>query len=141
MTPTAGNLARILAIGVPFALLWSTPALADPCRGALPAEGAAFSGVVRYIGDGDGLCVGPANRPGQWVEVRLGDFYAPELHERGGAEAKRRLEKIVMDRPLVCRAGRQSYDRVIAYCTLGGRPLGAVLRAAGGAQGGRGYRR
>ena len=141
MKPNARTLARTCAAIIPFALLWSTPALADPCEGALTAEGASFSGVVRYVGDGDGLCVGPSNRPGQWIEVRLGDFYAPELHERGGPEAKRRLETLVLGRPLVCRAGRRSYDRVIGYCTLGGRPLGTLLRAAGGAQGGRGFRR
>ena len=141
MKPAAPNRARVLAIVVPLALLWSAPALADPCEGALPTQGASFSGVVRYVGDGDGLCVGPANHPEQWIEVRLGDFYAPELHERGGVDAKSRLERIVMSRPLMCRAGRRSYDRVIGYCTLGGRPLGAMLRAAGGAQGGRGFRR
>jgi micrococcal nuclease len=141
VTPVAINRARVVAIAAPIALLWGAPALADPCEGQLPAQGASFSGVVRYVGDGDGLCVGPANHPERWIEVRLGDFYAPELHERGGPEAKSRLETLAMGRPLVCRAGRRSYDRVIGYCTLGGRPLGAVLRAAGGAQGGRGFRR
>ncbi|RYY26186.1 MAG: nuclease [Sphingomonadales bacterium] len=122
-------------------LLWSLPALADPCEGRLPSAGAAFSGTVRYVGDGDGLCIGPANQPENWIEVRLGDFYAPEIHERGGSEAKTRLARLVMGRQLVCRAGRRSYDRVIGYCSLGGRPLGALLRAAGGFQAGRGYRR
>lgn len=139
MKPITFNRAHILAI-VPLVLLWSAPALADPCEGALPVQGARFSGVVRYVGDGDSVCVGPVGRPEQWIEIRLGDFYAPELHARGGVEAKRRLEALVMGQPLVCRAGRRSYDRVIGYCTLGGRPLGAVLRAAGGAQGGRGFR-
>jgi endonuclease YncB( thermonuclease family) len=121
--------------------LWASPARADPCEGKLPAAGAHFSGVVRYIGDGDGLCVGPRGRPDQWIEVRLGDFYAPELHDRGGADAKHRLERLVFGRKLVCRAGKRSYDRVIGYCTLDGRSLGDLLRAQGATEGGRGWRR
>jgi len=123
-----------------LACVWSAPALADPCEGALPAKGTTFAGVVRYVGDGDGLCVGPAGRPDRWIEVRLADFYAPELHETGGRDAKRRLERLVMGKPLVCRAGRRSYDRVVAACTLGGRPLGTLLRKAGGIEGGRAWR-
>lgn len=125
---------------VALAFLWSVPAWADPCEGRLPPNGARFTGVVRYIGDGDSLCVGPERRPDQWIEVRLGDFYAPELHERGGAEAKRLLDQLVMGRVLVCRAGRRSYDRVIGYCTLDGRPLGGLLRGRGEVEGGRGWR-
>lgn len=120
---------------------WASPGLADPCEGPLPPRGTSFSGIVRYVGDGDGLCIGPANRPGRWIEVRLADFYAPELHERGGREAKRRLQRIVLGKTLVCRAGQHSYDRVVAACTLGGRPLGTVLRSAGGVEGGRGKSR
>lgn len=120
---------------------WASPAWADPCEGALPPKNTTFTGVVRYVGDGDGLCVGPAGHPERWIEVRLGDYYAPELHERGGGEAKRRLERLVMGRTLVCRAGRRSYDRVIGYCTLRGRPLGTLLHQAGGNQGGRGWKR
>lgn len=66
---------------------WSAPAQADPCEGKLPAKGAAFSGVVRYVGDGDSLCVGPAGQPNRWIEVQLGDIYAPELRDAGGADA------------------------------------------------------
>ncbi len=97
--------------------------------------------MVRYVGDGDGLCVGPAGQPDRWIEIRLADFYAPELHEPGGADAKHRLERVVMRKILVCRAGRRSYDRVVTACTLAGRPLGDMLRQAGGAEGGRGRQR
>ena len=135
------NRLHLIAAAGFLACAWSPPALADPCEGVLPAKGTAFSGVVRYVGDGDGLCVGPAGRPDRWIEVRLADFYAPELHDAGGREAKRRLERLVIGKPLVCRAGRRSYDRVIAACTLGGRPLGTLLREAGGIEGGRGWHR
>jgi micrococcal nuclease len=118
---------------------WSAPALADPCEAPLPSNGTAFSGVVRYVGDGDSLCVGPTGRPDRWIEVRLGDFYAPELNARGGKDAKRRLEQIAMDQPLSCRAGKRSYDRVVGYCTVKGQPLGRLLRSNGAVEGGRGW--
>ena len=121
-----------------IAIAWTSPALADPCEGALPAKGTTFSGVVRYVGDGDGLCVGPAGRPDRWIEIRLADFYAPELNEPGGIAAKRLLERMAMGKVLRCLAGRRSYDSIVATCTLSGRPLGSVLRAAGGVEGGRG---
>ena len=142
MNASATYIASSMRIPVILAALvgsaWASPALADPCEGALPAKGTAFSGIVRYVGDGDGLCVGPAGRPDRWIEIRLADFYAPELNEAGGIAAKRRLERIAIGKVLTCRASRRSYDRVVATCTLGGRPLGSVLRAAGGVEGGRG---
>jgi len=134
------NRHRLALAAAVVACAWAAPALADPCEGPLPVRGARFAGVVRYVGDGDGLCVGPANRPGNWIEVRLADFYAPELHEPGGAQAKRRLIALVMGRTIICRAGRRSYDRVIGSCELAGRPLGYLLRARGGTEGGRGKR-
>lgn len=130
---------RIPFIASAFVLFaWTSPALADPCEGALPRNGTTFSGVVRYVGDGDGLCIGPAGRPDRWIEIRLADFYAPELRDPGGSDAKRRLMNVAMGKSLVCRAGRRSYDRVVAACTLNGRPLGALLKENGGAEGGRG---
>jgi len=133
-------LAMVMAAALPV-MLWATPAHADPCEGRLPKEGTSFSGVVRYVGDGDGLCVGPAGQPDRWIEVRLGDFFAPELEEPGGAEAKSLLQRLTLGRPVVCRAGRRSYDRVIAHCRLGARPIGDMLRANGGIEAGRGWRR
>jgi len=127
--------------------LVAAPALADPCeanvRGYSP--GATVAGQVRYIGDGDSLCVGPGPDPSTWTEIRLADFYAPELHAPGGREAKAALERIVRDRRLVCTAtrsdrGRQtySYDRLIAVCTINGRSVGEIMTRAGVAQGGNG---
>ncbi len=65
-------LAMVMAAALPV-MLWATPAHADPCEGRLPKEGTSFSGV-RYVGDGDSLCVGPAGQPDRWIEVRLGVF-------------------------------------------------------------------
>jgi len=118
-------------------------AQADPCEGRLPSRaGETFSGVVRYVGDGDSLCVGHASDPGTWIEVRLSDFNAPELHSPTGRAARDRLSGLVRGRVLECvavrgRIGRVVvYDRVIASCRLNGRRIGDLLRAAGGPEGG-----
>lgn len=127
-------------------LLLCTPtaAFADPCEGPLPRRaGAEFSGVVRYVGDGDSLCVGAAGAPAStWIEVRLADFNAPEIRDRGGAAAKTLLERLAFGQSVACVATRgrngrvRSYDRVIAACRIGGRSIGALLREAGGVEGG-----
>lgn len=125
--------------------LAATPALADPCRlipdrGPLPPgleRGATFAGPVTYVGDGDGLCVGLGPTPAEWAEVRIADFYAPEIHEPGGPEAKEALSRLVMGRRVVCVASHRSYDRIVARCTLGGVSVGDLLRRAGVAEGGR----
>jgi hypothetical protein len=44
---------------------------ADPCTAPLPSSGTRFAGPVRYVGDGDSLCIGPASDPATWIEVRL----------------------------------------------------------------------
>ena len=77
-------------------------ALADPCkaipdRGSMPgylSPGSTFSGPVAYVGDGDSMCVAVGQGPENWVEVRVADFYAPELHAAGGAQAKAALERV-----------------------------------------------
>ena len=135
LAPVAGALA--LAAG---------HALADPCgaipdRGPMPdyvKSGRVFSGPVVYVGDGDSLCV---DVRGAWVEVRLADYYAPELREPGGAEAKAALSQIALGRTVTCRAGRRSYDRVVAHCTIKGTALGDLMRRSGASEGGRGYHR
>lgn len=113
-------------------------ALADPCEGALPRlAGERFAGQVRYIGDGDSLCVGDTADQKQWIEVRLGDFDAPELNASGGKAAKDTLSRIALGASVTCvavrgRNGRvRSYDRVIARCDLEGRSLGELLLESG----------
>lgn len=113
-------------------------AFADPCTAPLPSQGAEFSGQVRYVGDGDSLCVGPSGDPRTWIEVRVADFYAPELHSSGGPQAKAALEKISMGQMARCTAGRRSYDRVVAQCFVGGNSIGDLMRKAGIQEGGRG---
>ena len=118
-------------------------AFADPCEGPLPQRaGETFSGIVRYVGDGDGLCVGANNDPNTWIEVRLADFDAPELQSREGRSAKAALQRIAMGHQARCTAGGGrrgnviSYDRVIATCRIDGRRIGDLMRAAGVDEGG-----
>lgn len=126
-------------------LILAVPAIAhaDPCEGRLPDRaGQTFSGAVRYVGDGDGLCVGDSANPSAWVEVRLADFNAPELDARGGRAARDELRRLVMGRRLDCvatrgRSGRVIvYDRAIATCRPKGRRVGDLMRAAGVREGG-----
>lgn len=121
-------------------------ALAGPCkaipdRGPAPAwlsRGATFSGPVVYVADGDSLCVATGEGASSWVEVRLADFYAPELHGAGGAAAKAALARITAGRTAVCIADHQTYDRIAAVCHIGGRSVGDLMRAAGVAEVGNG---
>lgn len=148
-------LTRIVLAAVLSAV--ALPARADPCtaipdRGPMPSylhKGAVFSGPVAYIGDGDSLCVDVASslhflqrapRGSAWVEVRLADFYAPEIHEPAGPAAKAALERLTAGQVVRCVADHRSYDRMVARCKLGGVSLGDRLRAAGVPEGGRGWR-
>lgn len=120
-----------------------TPAQADPCEAALPRQaGQTFAGTVRYVGDGDGLCVGMSADPTTWIEVRLADFDAPELRSAEGPRAKAILHRIAFGLVAECTAKRgrggrvTSFDRVIAICLANGRSLGDQMRSAGAPEGG-----
>lgn len=133
----------LFAAAVLSSLAFAGAAHADPCTAPLPSHaGATFSGVVRYVGDGDSLCIGASAAPSTWIEVRLGDFDAPELHAQDGPAARQLLRRVALGRDAQCmvtpgRGGRVlSYDRVIAVCRIGGRRIGDLLRAAGGREGG-----
>jgi endonuclease YncB( thermonuclease family) len=117
-------------------LVLPVSALADPCVAPLPRPSTTFSGIVRYVGDGDSLCVSMTSDPRTWIEVRLGDFSAPELRESTGPRAKAMLKALTYGQYLVCRAGRQSYDRVVARCRLNGAGVGDLLRQNGAIEGG-----
>lgn len=128
-------------------LVLAVPARADPChavpqKGPLPtslSRGERFSGPVVHVGDGDSLCVAVGPRRGaDWVEVRLADFFAPELREPGGQRARKALSRITAGRRVDCISRGRTWDRVAAVCRLDGRSLGDHMSAAGVAEGGRG---
>lgn len=121
-----------------LAFVLPSAAFADPCIAPLPSPGASFSGQVRYVGDGDSLCVGQSSDPNTWIEVRVADFYAPELHTSDGPKAKAALERVALGRVAQCVAGRRSYDRVVARCTVSGSSVGDLMRREGIQEGGQG---
>jgi hypothetical protein len=43
-----------------------------------------------------------------WIEVRVADFYAPELHASGGPHAKATMERLARARTAQCAAGKQT---------------------------------
>ena len=143
------NTLRLYGLVGAFAVFIPSVALADPCkaipdRGPKPAwikPGAKFSGVVRYIVDGDGFCVGGRDSA-SWIEVRMVDFDAPELREPKGPFAKAKLSDLILGREVRCtvrpgRSGRvTTHDRVLASCRLGWRSIASHLKAAGVTQGG-----
>lgn len=138
---------KCAALGLLASLALAGSAAADPCkavpdRGPMPAhlsKGRTFSGPVLYVGDGDSLCVAVGGQtPQNLVEVRLADFYAPELNAPGGRAAKGALERVAKGRHAVCIAGRRSYDRVVAVCRIDGAAIGDLMRAAGVEEGGNG---
>jgi endonuclease YncB( thermonuclease family) len=142
-----GKIARMkIIVGLAaLALCALAPAVAfaDPCTSELPRRaGDTFTGTVRYVGDGDSLCIGAADNPSTWIEVRLGDFDAPELRSADGRRSKQFLEQVALGRLAQCRAvrGRSGrvivYDRVIAVCSVGGRSIGDLLRSVGAPTGG-----
>ncbi len=127
--------------------LVALPALADPCkaipdRGPTPAhltKGKTFSGPITYVGDGDSLCVAVGGQaPKNLVEVRVADFYAPELNAPGGRRAKATLERLAKGKHAVCSAQHRSHDRVVAVCAIGGVSIGDLMRGAGVEEGGNG---
>lgn len=85
------------------------------------------------------MCVGLGRDPSTWVEVRLADFYAPELHDPHGKEAKLALARITRGKRVSCVAQHRSYDRIVAACRIHGVSVGDAMRAAGIREGGRGH--
>lgn len=137
--------AVILSLGILTPCI-ATQASADPCnaipeRGPMPPylqPGATFRGPVVYVGDGDSLCVAVGRGSDHWVEVRLADFYAPELKGPAGGNAKAALSSITKGKVVDCTAHHRSYDRVVAQCLISGVSLGDRLRDAGIIEGGNG---
>jgi micrococcal nuclease len=136
-----------LAVAV-FGLAVATQAHADSCEAPVNhyRAGEHIIGRVMYVGDGDSICVGNDRDPNHWIEIRLADFYAPELHEAGGLEARRRMVQTAKSKPVVCTVQRgnngrtYSYDRVIAVCRMNGTSLSQLMESEGVREGGRGWR-
>lgn len=135
---------RLAILTISAALVWSAPAWADPCK-AIPEQGplprylqfgASFSGPVSHVIDGDSICVAVGPAASDWVEVRLADFYAPELNQPGGPAAKSALEQVALGQQAACVANLRTYDRIAARCQIRGTSVGALMRDAGVREGG-----
>lgn len=125
----AGAFAAVAVLAI------ASPSLADPCKaipdkGPMPdylARGRKFSGAVAYVGDGDSLCVALGPGPMQWVEVRLADFYGPELSApRASASASsvrwsslKRHTQRRRSRPIQASA-KSPITVVVHHCEAGG---------------------
>src|SRR5690554_3939511 len=114
---------RSIALAATIFVFFSKSAEADPREGVLPKVGTSFEGKVQYVGDGDSFCVGGSTDPGTWIEIRVADFYAPELRSPEGRQAKVALERIALGKVARCVAGRRSYDRVVAQCSIEGAQI------------------
>lgn len=131
------------------AAVWSSAgaACADPCLAPVTGfkPGQEVRGTVVYVGDADSICVGQPARPTTWVEIRLADYFGPELHDQGGKAAREVLRGLALGRKARCVAQRsssgpvRSFDRIVARCFVGGVSLGDAMRSAGQIEGGRGF--
>jgi endonuclease YncB( thermonuclease family) len=126
---------------------FAAPAFADPCEAKVPSRlGDTFSGDVRYVGDGDSLCVGKTADPKEWIEVRLLDFDAPETNKKDqraqALVATGILERIALGKAISCKVGKgrigrtTTHDRVFGQCTIAGVGVGDLMREAGAPTGG-----
>ena len=73
-----------------------------------------WQGRVVGVPDGDTIVV--RDEHGNDVRVRLYGIDAPELHQRGGEQARDRLLRMVMDRPVyLVTIDRDGYGREVAH--------------------------
>jgi len=130
-----------------FLALSASQAHGDPCTAPVTGykAGTVVTGTVLYVGDGDGLCIGNGPDPKTWIEIRLADFYAPEIHSADGPAAKRKLAELSKGKTAVCTvqhsdhgSNTYSHDRLIAQCRVDGASLGDLMRRAGVKEGGNG---
>ena len=91
-------------------------------------SGQWIEGRVTHVRDVDTVEV---NR----LPVRLEGVDGPELDERGGQNAKRWMQQLVLRKPVRCwLTGRKNRDRWIGVCYLGEDDIGALAIAAGQAR-------
>jgi hypothetical protein len=112
----AGKTVVVLAV-----LAFGAPALAQTCRGAAPATGQAVSGPVMHVIDGQTLCLAQGPTPDRWIPLTVLPSATPLPADR------QRLMAAAFSRSLVCRVTGGRGPVKSAACTIGGRPLDALL--------------
>ncbi len=105
--------ARLLALGL-LCLCCGAPAWAAKAAKTPPLEG-----VVTQVTDGDTLRFTPAGQAA--LVVRLAKIDAPERCQPWGAEARRALTDLALNKPATLRpAGHDSLGRTVGVLTVDG---------------------
>lgn len=91
-----------------------------------PGQREVLQGVVTQVIDGDTLRFNVAGQPA--IEVRLAQIDAPELCQAWGAEARRALSELALNKPATLRpAGRDRQGRSIGVLVVDGASIGQRL--------------
>lgn len=77
-----------------------------------------FSRKVRSIIDGDTFRI--FTKINGFHKIRLANFNAPEIFNRGGLEAKAKLNRLIHKKSVIVVPRSVSYDRLVADVYLGG---------------------
>jgi len=86
-----------------------------------------IDGTVTRVSDGDTLWVRPADG-GRPIKIRLDGVDAPEICQRGGREARNKLEQLVLRQPVTVEVRlRDDYGRRVATLRQAGRDVGELL--------------
>jgi micrococcal nuclease len=106
------------------AVLWAGASL--PATAARPAKPEPLQGVVTQVIDGDTLRFNVSGQPA--IELRLAQIDAPEICQEWGAEAKRALSEMVLNKPATLRpTGLDRQGRSIGVLTVDGVNVGQQL--------------
>jgi endonuclease YncB( thermonuclease family) len=80
-----------------------------------------LTGAVTHVRDGDTIVV--AGHP-----IRLEALDCPELNHKGGNKAKVLMQHLTLHATATCDlSGARSYDRVVGFCSVGGKDLGQQM--------------
>ena len=113
----------------------TAPGESAAAAGRLPSRAAPFSCSVRYVTDGDTF------RCSDGTRVRLSSIDTPEMPgscRTGRAcapgdphAAKAALERLIGGRTVRCEPVGKSYNRIAAWCSVGGTDLSCAMVRSG----------
>ena len=101
-------------------MVWAFVSL--PAAAAKPSKSEPLQGVVTQVIDGDTLRFNVAGQPA--IAVRLAQIDAPELCQAGGAEARRALSDLTLNKPASSQAAFSAAGKAFQ------RPAAPASRAA-----------
>ena len=104
----------------------SLPAAGQSGKAGRPAPPEPLQGVVTQVIDGNTLRFNVTGQPA--IEVRLAQIDAPELCQAWGAEARRALSELALNKPATLRpVGRDEKGRSIGVLVVDGISAGQQL--------------